>query len=190
MKTIALIFLALLVTAAQVGCGKSDAGTAVNASAPDRAARGKYIVSSFGCTDCHTPFVMGPKGPEKDNSRFLSGHPEDFPVGKAPKLDGAWLVASDATNTAFAGPWGISYAMNLTPDVNTGIGLWTEDRFIRAIREGKHWGDSRPIMPPMPWDVIRNMTDEDLKSIYAYLRTIPPVVNHVPDYEPPVPAEK
>ena len=46
-------------------------------------------------------------------------------------------------------------------------------------------GTSRPIMPPMPWLWYRNATDEDLKAIYAYLRTIPPIVNHVPDYEEP-----
>ncbi|MCC6739743.1 MAG: diheme cytochrome c-553 [Planctomycetia bacterium] len=185
MKTPLLLAIALLSAATQAGCGRSDANTP---SAPDtagRVARGSYIVNSFGCTDCHTPFKLGPNGPEKDNSRFLSGHPEDLPVGKAPKLEGAWAMAADVTNTAFAGPWGISYAMNLTPDPNTGIGIWDEDRFVRAIRTGRHWGDARPINPPMPWDVIRNMTDEDLKSIYAYLRTIPPVVNHVPDYEPP-----
>jgi hypothetical protein len=57
--------------------------------------------------------------------------------------------------------------------------------FMAAIRTGRHMGVSRPINPPMPWPMCRNATDEDLKSIYAYLRTIPPVVNHVPDYQPP-----
>ena len=87
--------------------------------------------------------------------------------------------------TAWSGPWGISDAANLTPDPNTGTGIWTEDMFLRAIRTGKHWGQSRPIMPPMPWEVYRNMTDEDLKAIWAYLRTIPPIENRVPDYRPP-----
>jgi hypothetical protein len=58
--------------------------------------------------------------------------------------------------------------------------------FIRALRSGKHFGTSRPIMPPMPWKSFGRMTDDELKSIYAYLRTIPPVTNHVPDYQPPV----
>jgi hypothetical protein len=59
--------------------------------------------------------------------------------------------------------------------------VWTEDMFIRAIREKRQMGQSRPILPPMPAHVFRNMTDDDLKAIWAFLRTLPPVVNHVPD---------
>jgi len=70
------------------------------------------------------------------------------------------LASSAATNTAFAGPWGISYTMNLTPDRNTGLGIWTEDMFVKAIRTGRHMGTSREIMPPMPWPSFRNATDE------------------------------
>jgi hypothetical protein len=65
------------------------------------------------------------------------------------------------------------------------MSVWTEDMFIRAIREGKHMGTSRPIQPPMPWMWYGKMTDEDLKAVFAYLRTIPPVENQVPDYQPP-----
>jgi hypothetical protein len=150
--------------------------------APAVVKRGEYLVSTSGCHDCHTPWKMGPNGPEPDMSRMLSGHPEDLevPPPPAPK-DNVWIWSGAATNTAFAGPWGISYTMNLTPDRNTGIGIWTEDLFIRTIRSGRHWGHGRPILPPMPWTVYRNMTDEDLKAIFAYLRTIPPIVNHVPD---------
>jgi hypothetical protein len=106
-------------------------------------------------------------------------------VGPAPKLDGGWIAATNTTNTAWAGPWGISFTMNLTPDSVTGIGTWTEDMFIRTLRSGKHWATSRPIMPPMPWPAIRTFTDEDLKAIYAYLRSIPAITNHVPAYRPP-----
>ena len=91
-------------------------------------------------------------------------------------------------NTAFAGPWGISYSANLTPDKNTGLGIWTEDMFLKAMKTGKHMGTSREIQPPMPWPWIGKATDEDLKAIFAYLQSIPPIVNHVPDYEPPAPA--
>ncbi|HLU99709.1 MAG TPA: c-type cytochrome [Acidobacteriota bacterium] len=144
--------------------------------------RGKYLVSVAGCNDCHTPWKMGLNGPEPDMSRFLSGHPETLTMTPPPDLGaGPWLWMGAGTNTAFAGPWGISYAFNLTPDDNTGVGIWTEDQFVRTIRFGKHWGQSRPILPPMPWQAYRNMTDEDLKSIYAYLRTIPPIVNRVPE---------
>jgi hypothetical protein len=114
-------------------------------------------------------------------SRMLSGHPENMPVTKAPKLDGPWMAAVNNTFTAWSGPWGISYTANLTPDQNTGLGIWTEDMFIKAIREGKHMGTSRPILPPMPWPAFRNLSDDDLKAIFAYLKTIPPVANHVPD---------
>jgi hypothetical protein len=53
------------------------------------------------------------------------------------------------------------------------------------MRTGKHMGVSRPILPPMPWQQLAAMSDDDLKAVYAYLRTIPPVVNHVPDPVPP-----
>lgn len=160
------------------------AGSIAATSGTNREARGKYLVSSIGCNDCHTPLKMGPKGPEPDMSRFLSGHPEQMGALKAVAPRGPWLWAGAATNTAFSGPWGISYAANLTPDQNTGLGIWTEDMFVKALRTGRHMGVSREIMPPMPWTAFRNMTDEDLKSIYAYLRSLKPVVNHVPDAQP------
>jgi hypothetical protein len=79
----------------------------------------------------------------------------------------------------------VSYAANLTPDQNTGLGIWTEEMFVGAIRTGKHMATSRPILPPMPWPAFRNFSDEDLKSIYAFLRTVKPITNHVPDVQPP-----
>lgn len=150
--------------------------------------RGKYIVAAGGCNDCHTPMKMGPSGPEPDMSRMLSGHPETMKITKAPKLEEPWMAAATATFTAWAGPWGISYSANLTPDQNTGLGIWTEDMFVKAIREGKHMGTSRPILPPMPWPAFRNYSDDDLKAIFAYLKTIPAIHNQVPDpiiAEPP-----
>src|SRR6185369_17030015 len=143
-------------------------------------------VNAGGCHNCHTPVKMGDSGPKPDMTRALSGHPETMAIGTGPNLgQGPWLWASAATNTAFAGPWGISYAANLTPDVNTGLGIWTEDMFIRAIRTGRHMGTSRPINPPMPWPMYRNATDGDLKAIWAYLRSLKPVSNHVPEYLEP-----
>ena len=150
-----------------------------------RVERGKYLVSVIGCNDCHTPLKMGRQGPEPDMTRFLSGHPETVRVTPPPAPLGMWLWSATATNTAFAGPWGVSYTANLTPDQNTGLGIWTEDMFVRAIRTGRHMGSAREIAPPMPWPAFRHATDDDLKSIFAYLRTIQPVVNHVPDYQPP-----
>jgi len=178
---------AAIILGATITAGCSDSGLSVTASAATRDSgagrveRGKYLVSMIGCSDCHTPFKMGPKGPEPDMERFLSGHPEQIGPLEAPKPSGLWLMATAATNTAFAGPWGVSYTANLTPDQNTGLGIWTEEMFLKAIRTGRHMGVSREILPPMPWPSFRNATDEDLKSIYAYLRSIKPVVNHVPD---------
>ena len=155
------------------------------AAADERVARGRYLVSVIGCNDCHTPLKIGPDGPEPDMSRFLSGHPEAFKVTPPAASQGAWLWSAAATNTAFAGPWGVSYTANLTPDRNTGLGIWTEDMFVSAIRTGRHMGTSREIAPPMPWPAFRNATDDDLKSIFAFLRTVRPISNHVPDYQPP-----
>jgi hypothetical protein len=130
---------------------------------------------------------MGEHGPEPDMSRALSGHPEQIgPLPAAVHSTGAWVWSGAGTNTAFSGPWGVSYTANLTPDQNTGLGIWTEEMFIKTIRTGRHMGVSRPINPPMPWSVYRNATDDDLKAIYAYLRSLKPVTNHVPDYQPPV----
>jgi hypothetical protein len=125
---------------------------------------------------------MGPNGPEPDRTRMLSGHPESLVMPPPPKLPkGPWVWTAAGTNTAFAGPWGVSYAANLTPDRVTGIGIWNEETFIKTIRTGRHWGVSRPILPPMPWQNVRGLTDDDLKAVYAYLRSIPAVKNQVPD---------
>jgi mono/diheme cytochrome c family protein len=150
-----------------------------------RVQRGEYLVKIMGCNDCHTPWKMGPQGPEPDMDRFLSGHPEQ--IGPLPMVKAAepYIASSFATNTAYSGPWGVSYAFNLTPEQNTGLGIWTEEMFVQTIRTGRHMGVSRPINPPMPWPAYRHATDDDLKAVYAYLRTIKPIVNRVPDYQPP-----
>jgi hypothetical protein len=150
-------------------------------------ARGAYLTRIMGCNDCHTPLKMGPKGPEPDLSRLLSGHPQDLAMPPAPSLGaGPWLWAGAATMTAFAGPWGTSYAANLTPDPETGIGSWTVKTFVDAIRNGRHEGAGRPILPPMPWQTVASATDGDLRAIFAYLNSIPPVRNRVPQpVDPP-----
>ena len=181
-----LAFVLILLGAGSAGC---DAREASANTASARVERGKYLVTSNVCNDCHTPWKMGANGPEPDMTRMLSGHPESVVITKpAPAPGGEWEggMVFGRTMTSFSGPWGVSFAANLTPDRNTGLGIWTEDMFVKAIRTGKHFGVSRPILPPMPWQQFRNMTDEDLKSIFAYLRSIPPVTNHVPDPIAPV----
>jgi hypothetical protein len=186
MTKIMVIALISVVTAvAVVGCAEDAPVVSVSASESVKVARGSYLVKIMGCNDCHTPWRMGPQGPEPDPDRFLSGHPEQMGPLPAAGAQGPWLWAGAPTNTAFSGPWGVSYTANLTPDQNTGLGIWTEEMFVSAIRTGRHMGASRPINPPMPWPAYRNATDDDLKAVYAYLRTIKPITNHVPDYQPP-----
>lgn len=148
---------------------------------------GGYLVSSMGCHDCHTPWKLGPTGPEPDMSRALTGHPEDLKMPPAPALPpGPWIASFAATNTAWAGPWGVSFTANLTPDKETGLGDWTEEQFIAAIRTGKHQGKGRAILPPMPYPAYANLVDEELKAIWAYLRSLAPVKNRVPQpIDPP-----
>jgi hypothetical protein len=148
--------------------------------------RGNYLVTTTGCHDCHTPLQMGPNGPAPDMSRALSGHPAAMVMPPPPQLPpGPWLVTASATNTAWSGPWGVSYTANLTPDAETGLGSWTRQSFIDTIRNARHQGAGRPLLPPMPAPVYANMTDEDLGSIYAYLRTVPAISNKVPAPSPP-----
>jgi mono/diheme cytochrome c family protein len=144
--------------------------------------RGNYLMITSGCHDCHSPKKFGPHGEMAlDSSRLLSGHPSEQPtppVSVSSLQPGQWMTMTGDL-TAFVGPWGLSYTANLTPDSATGIGAWTETQFINTIRNGKHLGDGRPIMPPMPWEFIAQMNDDDLKAIYAFLKSIPPVKNMV-----------
>jgi mono/diheme cytochrome c family protein len=153
----------------------------------DSISRGKYLVTLSGCGDCHSPKAMTDHGPVEDQTRLLSGHPAAEPMATAPSLgEGGWIAACNHHLTAWAGPWGVSYASNLTPDSKTGIGSWTEEQFIKAMRIGKHRGFGRPILPPMPWANLAAASDEDLSAILAYLKSLPAVSNKVP--EPIAPA--
>jgi hypothetical protein len=150
---------------------------------PAQVKRGEYLVTIAACHDCHTPMKMTPNGLAPDFSRALSGHPPDAaePAGTAGKTD---LMLSGSDLTSFRMPWGILYSRNLTPD-KSGIGDWTEAQFIKTLRTGRHQGEGRALMPPMPWPNAAAMTDEDLKAVFAYLRSIKPISNTVP--EPKVP---
>jgi hypothetical protein len=158
---------------------------------PNQIAYGHHLVQMIGCNDCHTPKKMTNMGPVPDTTQLLSGHPAAMPAPQVDRKD-AESKGLALTNdmTAWVGPWGISYAANLTPD-QTGIGNWSEAQFFKAMREGKFKGldGSRPLLPPMPWEDFTNMKDEELKAIFAYLISIKPIHNIVPAAAPPVNAQ-
>ena len=193
------VFLIICVMATFVACNQpSAAANTPNADSTATTAKyngyesqvkwGEHLVTIGACNDCHTPKKMGAHGPENDSSLLLSGHPAKMPP---PDIDRKMVeakgLAVSNTLTAWVGAWGISYAANLTSDA-TGIGAWTEAQFIKALREGKYMGldNTRPLLPPMPWEGIRVMTDDELKAIFAYLKATKPINNVVPAFAPPV----
>jgi hypothetical protein len=183
MKRIPLLTLAAIgalhLSPARTFAAEPTADAAISSS--ETIARGAYLVKIMACNDCHTPWAMTPRGPEPDMTRELSGHPQELAVSGAPAIGSApWAWAGVNTNTAFAGPWGVSFTANLTPDPETGLGKWTADTFISTIRNGKHEGLGRPLLPPMPWPMYKNATDQDLKAVFAYLQSIRPIKNRVP----------
>ena len=174
-----VLLATMIASALAAGCGQPAAPPAEEAAAPaqDPVERGRYLVTVMDCNGCHTPFVKG----EPDLTRMLSGHPQDVEITAPPPPPPApWGVILSDTNTAWAGPWGVSFTTNLTPDRATGIGGWTEATFISSIRNGQKSGAGRPLLPPMPWPMYAQLTDEDLSAIFAYLLTIPPIENQVP----------
>jgi hypothetical protein len=183
--------LALLSAAcAQQAPPPAASAPAPAAQAPKQAPaeRGSYLVTVGVCDDCHTPKLFKPTGPEPDMTRRLSGHPaKEKPPAIPAGVIGPdkWGALGGNHFTMWAGPWGVSFTRNLTPDVATGLGSWTEEMFIKTIRNGKHQGEGRSLLPPMPWELYKNMTDDDLKAIWAFLRTLPPINNPVPDPLPP-----
>jgi cytochrome c553 len=148
--------------------------------------RGHYLVSVIGCGDCHSPKKMGLHGPEEDTSRLLSGHPSYVPLAFVDTAAAKNWLMFNGMLTAAVGPWGISFSANLTSD-STGIGSWTEEQFATALRKGKAKGlvNNRDLLPPMPWTNFSNLNDDDLKAIFAYLKTTRPVKNVVPAPIPP-----
>jgi mono/diheme cytochrome c family protein len=165
---------------------------AVGAASADKNAnrikRGELLVAFGGCHDCHTPKTMTPNGPAPDMARALSGHPADAKLPPVPTDalgPGKWMAVTNEHLSAWAGPWGVSFAANLTPDKRTGLGSWTADQFVKSMRTGKHLGVGRPILPPMPWFNLNALDDGDLRAVYAYLQSIKPIENQVPAPIPP-----
>ena len=164
------------------GGGKAKGGS------KEQVERGRYLVMVGGCQDCHTPKTMGPKGPVFHPTKTLSGHQADAKLPTVPEgviRPEGWGALTNHDLTAWVGPWGISFAANITPDEATGIGGWTEEQWIQTFRTGKHLGTGRDILPPMPTTSLVKMTDEDLKAVFAYLKSIKPIRNVVPQPLPP-----
>ena len=163
-----------------VGCVQEQKNTEITKA--QLIERGRFLVAVGGCSDCHTPKVFGPQGPQPDTTRFLAGYPSENPL---PEIDmdmiqpGKWVLFTQDI-TGAVGPWGASFAANLTSDNETGIGTWQAEMFINAMRTGKHLGAGRPILPPMPWESIGKLSDEDLKAMFSYLKSLKPVKNKVP----------
>lgn len=192
-KTLFTIIIGSMVAISIVRCGDApaaekpvDTKDSAQASKPNLVERGKYLVTTMGCNDCHSTKKMGPQGPVIDSAVMLAGYLETSPLPtfEADAVKKGFAVFTPGL-TAAMGPWGTSFAANLTPD-STGIGSWSLDQFKKAIREGKYKGleGSRPLMPPMPWQNFTNMTDEDAEAVFTYLKSIKPVKNRVPTFRP------
>jgi mono/diheme cytochrome c family protein len=128
------------------------------AMTPERIARGKYIFEQLAdCGGCHSP---------RDFSRF-----------NGPEVEG-----KKGSGTVFPDEFGLPgkvTAANLTPDPETGLGRWTDGEKMRAIREGVD-REGRTLFPMMPYTFYRHMSDEDVRSVVAYLNQLPPVRNALP----------
>jgi mono/diheme cytochrome c family protein len=127
------------------------------AAAADEAelARGRYLVAIMDCGGCHTPGALAGR---PDPGRPLAGSDIGF---EAP-------------------PLGIFYPPNLTPDAASGLGSWSTEDIVRAVREGQR-PDGRELAPVMPWHAYAALTDEDARALAAYLKSLPPVAHQVPD---------
>ena len=186
MAMAALVFAFALTSC--TGNQKPAENNLVKAETPeDIIKRGEYLVTIMGCNDCHSPKKMGPNGSEIIPELLLSGYPSDRPIVKFkdPMIkEGFGMFYPDLT--AAAGPWGVSFAANLTPD-QSGIGTWTEEQFKKALMQGNFKGidGARTLLPPMPWFNFTHLKDEDVSAIFAYLKSIKPVVNVVPQPIPP-----
>jgi len=124
------------------------------ASPANLIARGEHLATVMSCNDCHTP---GSMFGAPDFSRKLSG-----------------------SELGWQGPWGVTFARNLTPDMETGLGKWSKEDIVKALRSGTR-PDGSILQPPMPWQNYTALTDDEAMAIAAYLKSIPAVSHKVPD---------
>jgi len=178
MKNILIIgYLITLIACDSQKENKLTGATQPELSQQELIKRGKYLVTIGACHDCHSPKTAD--GLELDTTRLLSGHPKNE---KLPPIVSSkdWVMFGMGL-TSFVGPWGVSFSANLTPH-ETGTGNWTFEQFKTAIRKGKYKGleGTRDLLPPMPWQMYKSMTDDDLKAVFSYLQSLPPIDNLVP----------
>ena len=184
--SIVVLSIAATVIMYAISNGDEKPGPPKQMTQEEKIKRGEYLVNAVGCDDCHSPKRMGKHEPEIIPELRFSGSPSSAqlpPVNTGEVKKGWMMFAPDLTSAA--GPWGQSYAANISSDA-TGIGNWKEEQFIKALREGKYKGldNTRPLLPPMPWFVYKNFNDDDLKSIFAFLKSTKPVHNVVPAPKP------
>jgi hypothetical protein len=182
----ALVLFAWAITSCQTGKPAKAEAAGAMPSQDSLVKRGAYLVNTTGCNDCHSPKKMGPHGQYVDTALALSGFPANGAVPVAAPADAKnGLIVFNSDLTACVGPWGTTFAANITSDA-TGIGAWKEDQFKNAIRHGKYKGldAERMIMPPMPWEGLRKLTDADINAIFCYLKSTKPVKNVPPSFIP------
>ncbi|MGH7725394.1 MAG: c-type cytochrome [Candidatus Eiseniibacteriota bacterium] len=159
-------------TAAVSTADAAPAAAQTLGSGSDPVARGRFLVEVLGCGDCHSPRL--PEG-RLDPDFIMAGHKEKdpYPSWNDSLFTKGFGMLVSTSGTAFAGPWGVTFARNLTPDKTTGIGGWNEEAFMNVLREGT-------LKPPMPSTAYGKLPDEDLKAMFAYLQSLKPVKNQVP----------
>lgn len=183
------ILLLLLITACTNEPNEaSSSPEEATSSVEELRERGEYLVHITGCDHCHSPKTMSPEGPVPILDQWMAGYPADRPLPEINPEEvspGKWVLMTGDL-TAGVGPWGVSFASNLTPH-DSGIGTWTFEQFQRALVEGRYKGQAqgRTLLPPMPWQSIGDMAEEDMRAIFEYLMSIPPVDNVVPAHIPP-----
>ena len=187
MTTTRMLGVLLLVVFPAVSPVAQSKGKSSTSKQQSLIARGEYLVNIAGCNDCHSP-KAGPMTVLPDKTRLLSGRPPTTPAPAKPVNMGE--ISGSADLTAWYGPWGISYAANLTPHPTTGLaGRYNEASFIKTLRTGRK-PEGEPLLPPMPWENIGMMTDSDLKAVWAYLQSIKPIDNFVRSAVVPAPVTK
>jgi mono/diheme cytochrome c family protein len=129
-------------------------GTGHAAEGTAEAGRGEYLAHIMDCTGCHTPGALTGK---PDRFRYLGGSEIGFEIPEV----------------------GVFFPPNITPDPETGLGTWSKEDIVRAVRTGVR-PDGRELVPIMPWRSYANLSDEDARALATYLKTLAPIRYRAP----------